>query len=73
MPSEMRLLAALGGLGDAELRATFNAGLGMVLVVAPDAAALAVDLARERGVPAWVVGEVREAAEVGGRYAEVPA
>ena len=33
----MRLLGALGGLDDDEIRATFNGGLGMVVVVAPDA------------------------------------
>jgi phosphoribosylformylglycinamidine cyclo-ligase len=70
LPSEMRLIAALAGIGDAELRATFNGGLGMVLVVSPDAAGTAVDLARARGVDAWVVGEVVEATVLGGRYAE---
>ena len=33
MPSVMRLVGALGGLDDDELRATFNGGLGMVVVV----------------------------------------
>ena len=33
MPSVMRLFGALGGLDDEELRATFNGGLGMVVVV----------------------------------------
>ena len=66
----MRVLGALGGIGDAELRATFNGGLGMVLVVPRSAGARTVELARERGIPAWVVGEVVEAASIGGRYAE---
>ena len=35
MPSVMRLVAALGGLADDEVRSTFNGGLGMVVVVAP--------------------------------------
>ena len=67
MPSVMRVLGALGGIADAELRATFNAGLGMVMVVPADAAATTVELARDRGIPAWVVGEVVEASSVGGR------
>jgi phosphoribosylformylglycinamidine cyclo-ligase len=72
MPSVMRLVGALGGLEDDELRATFNGGLGMVLVVPPEAASRAVGLAHERGIGAWVVGEVVEAAALGGeRYAEV--
>ena len=52
MPPVMRVLGALGGIADAELRATFNAGLGMVLVVPPDAAAATVALAAGRGIPA---------------------
>ena len=67
MPSVMRVLGALGGIADAELRATFNAGLGMVMVVPADAAATTVELARDRGIPAWVVGEVVGAGAIGGR------
>ena len=37
MPSVMRLFGALGGLDDDELRATFNGGLGMIVVVPPAA------------------------------------
>ncbi len=73
LPSEMRLIAALAGIGDAELRATFNGGLGLVLVVPFEAAGTAVDVARARGVDAWVVGEVVDAGALGGRYAEVAA
>ncbi len=50
LPSVMRLMGALGGLEDDELRATFNGGLGMVLVVPPTAAGRVVDLARDRGL-----------------------
>jgi phosphoribosylformylglycinamidine cyclo-ligase len=67
MPSVMRMLGAIAGIDEAELRATFNGGLGMVLVVPADAAALAVELATGRGVPAWVVGDVVEASAFGGR------
>jgi phosphoribosylformylglycinamidine cyclo-ligase len=70
MPSVMRLIGALGGLAADELRATFNGGLGMVLVVPPPAAGPAVELARGCGLPAWVVGEVVEVAPIGGRYLE---
>lgn len=45
------------GVGEEELRATFNLGAGM-LVVTPDAAALVAALVR-RGREAWVVGAVR--------------
>ena len=70
MPSVMRLLGALGAIEDDELRATFNGGLGMVVVVPAAVAAETVRLANDRGVPAWVVGEVVDAAPEGGRYAE---
>jgi phosphoribosylformylglycinamidine cyclo-ligase len=70
MPSVMRVLGGLGGIPDAELRATFNAGLGMVLVVPTGAAAATVELAAARGIGAWIVGEVVEAASIGGRYVE---
>ena len=67
MPSIMRVLGALGGIADPELRATFNAGLGMVMVVPADTAGVTVELTRGRGIPAWVVGEVVETATIGGR------
>ena len=71
MPSIMRVLGSLGGIAETELRATFNAGLGMVMVVSADAASATVELARARGIPAWIVGEVVEAAAIGGmRYVE---
>jgi phosphoribosylformylglycinamidine cyclo-ligase len=74
MPSVMRLVGALGGLEDDELRATFNGGLGMILVVPPAAVGTALAAARDRGVDARVVGEVVEAAALDGRrYAEAAA
>jgi phosphoribosylformylglycinamidine cyclo-ligase len=70
MPSVMRLVGALGGLGDDEIRATFNGGLGMVLVVPPDSVETVLEVARARAVPAWWAGVV-VAAEAGGpRYVE---
>ena len=42
MPSVMRLFGALGGLDDEELRATFNGGLGMVVVLPRAAVAGAI-------------------------------
>jgi phosphoribosylformylglycinamidine cyclo-ligase len=73
MPSVMRLVGALGGLDDAELRATFNGGLGMVAIVPADAADAAISLLAGRGVEAALVGEVVAADELGtARYAEGP-
>jgi phosphoribosylformylglycinamidine cyclo-ligase len=67
-PSVIRLMGALGGIDGLETRATFNGGLGMVVVVAPDA----LDVARRALPEALVVGEVRSVAELGDRYVEAP-
>lgn len=73
MPSVMRLLGALGGIGEPELRATFNGGLGMVLAVPPGAAKeAALAAAAAEGLPGAIVGEVVSVAASGGRrYEEV--
>jgi phosphoribosylformylglycinamidine cyclo-ligase len=67
VPSVIRLVSSFALLGGREQRATFNAGIGMVLVVPPEAAGPAVEIARARGVPAWVIGDAVEASAVGGR------
>jgi phosphoribosylformylglycinamidine cyclo-ligase len=68
MPSVMWLVGALGGLEETEVRSTFNGGVGMVVVVAPAAAA-----ALQEALPeAILAGEAVAAAELGGRYAEGP-
>ena len=73
MPSVMRLIGALAGMDDAELRATFNGGLGMVAVVPGDAVPLAIAALAEHGVEALPVGEVvASAALAGERYVEGP-
>jgi phosphoribosylformylglycinamidine cyclo-ligase len=59
-----RVPQVFGYVGDrgrvslAERERTWNQGVGMVAVVAGDAAADAVDLLGARGLHAWVVGEV---------------
>jgi phosphoribosylformylglycinamidine cyclo-ligase len=71
IPSVMRLFGALGGLDDQELRATFNGGIGMVLVVPPAAIPAAIGALGEHGIEAIVVGEVIEADSTDGvRYIE---
>ncbi len=71
MPAVMRYLGEIAGIGDVELRATFNGGLGMTVVVPAEAAARTVELAKARGVPAWIVGRVVASASIGGlRYLE---
>ena len=71
MPSVMRLLGRIGGLGDGEIRATFNGGLGMVLAIPAGGVAAALAAAADAGIHACVAGEIVPAGEIGGaRYAE---
>jgi phosphoribosylformylglycinamidine cyclo-ligase len=71
MPSVMRLLGRIGGLGDGEIRATFNGGLGMVLAIPAGGVAAALAAAADAGIHACVAGEIVPAEEIGGaRYAE---
>ena len=76
MPSVIRLFGALGGLDDAELRATFNGGLGMIAVVSLDAVDTARATLAALGIEAPLVGTVvavddLEDAARDARYAEV--
>jgi phosphoribosylformylglycinamidine cyclo-ligase len=72
-PSVMRLFGALGGLQDDELRATFNGGLGMVVVVATEAVDTAIGWLSTEGIDAQLVGRVVPVREPdGARYAEGP-
>ncbi len=70
-PSVMRLFGALGGLADDELRATFNGGIGMVVVVAPEVAETTIARLDRDGIAASVIGAVVPVEELGGnRYRE---
>jgi phosphoribosylformylglycinamidine cyclo-ligase len=70
MPSVLRLVGALGGLSEAELRSTFNGGLGMVCVVPSASAGVAIASLAEDGLAAWQVGEVVAIEAPGARYSE---
>jgi len=70
MPSVMRLMGALGALSEAELRSTFNGGLGMICVVPGEAAGVAISSLTEDGLTAWQVGEVLAIDAHGARYSE---
>ena len=61
LPAPFRWLMAQGPVAPAEMRRTFNCGVGMVVAVAPGQAAAALDLLAERGERAWLLGRVSEA------------
>jgi phosphoribosylformylglycinamidine cyclo-ligase len=71
MPSVMKLLGALGSLSEAELRSTFNGGLGMVAVVPEGGVDAALASLAEDGLPAWRIGSVVEVDASGARYSEI--
>ncbi|AAZ56781.1 phosphoribosylformylglycinamidine cyclo-ligase [Thermobifida fusca] len=57
-PAVFGFLARHGQVSQEDMEATFNMGVGMVAIVAEDAAERALELLAERGVPAWVLGSV---------------
>jgi phosphoribosylformylglycinamidine cyclo-ligase len=52
------LVGRVGEVERGELERTLNMGVGMVAAVAPDAADAALAALADRGMPAWVCGEV---------------
>jgi phosphoribosylformylglycinamidine cyclo-ligase len=52
------VIAGHGGVAAEEMERTFNMGVGMAAVVAAADADAALALLAERGVPAWVLGEI---------------
>ncbi|GAA5068471.1 phosphoribosylformylglycinamidine cyclo-ligase [Thermocatellispora tengchongensis] len=66
-PPIFGLLAERGGVPQEEMDRTFNLGVGMCAVVPAGSADAALALLAERGLPAWVLGEITEG-ESGTRY-----
>ncbi|MEV5707354.1 phosphoribosylformylglycinamidine cyclo-ligase [Actinoallomurus sp. NPDC052274] len=59
-PAIFGLLETYGRVPRAEMDKTFNMGVGMAAVVAPSDADAALRTAADRGLPAWVLGEIVE-------------
>ena len=64
LPPVFDWLAREGGLDQAELLKTFNAGIGMVLVVAPEAAPAFVQMLQDAGERVHRIGTVTEGAGI---------
>jgi len=62
-PRLFSLIADNGPVDEEEMRRTFNLGVGMVAMVARDAADGAIAALEEAGERAWALGEVIEAAD----------
>ncbi len=62
-PPVFPLIGELGGVMREDLESTFNQGVGMVAVVDGEVADESVRLLIERGVPAWICGQVQAASD----------
>jgi phosphoribosylformylglycinamidine cyclo-ligase len=75
LPLEMSYLASHGELSQPDMEKTWNCGIGMVAIVNPVAADLALRSLAARGMKGWVCGKIeRRAADTGsalvGNYQE---
>ncbi|MHA7272685.1 MULTISPECIES: phosphoribosylformylglycinamidine cyclo-ligase [unclassified Arthrobacter] len=61
LPAIFKLVAELGAVPLPDLERTLNLGVGMVAVVSAPAADAAIARLTERGVPAWVMGQIAAA------------
>jgi phosphoribosylformylglycinamidine cyclo-ligase len=57
-PAVFSVLRSYGAIPPAEMDKTFNMGIGMAAIVAPDSADAAVRLLADRGLPSWIIGEI---------------
>ncbi len=55
---EMEFMAAVGEVPEADMERTWNCGIGMVAIVDPSVADLALRSLAARGMSAWVAGQV---------------
>ncbi|MEY4968052.1 MAG: hypothetical protein RIQ73_751, partial [Actinomycetota bacterium] len=58
LPIEMEYMARIGGVPQVDMERTWNAGIGMVAIVAADSADLALASLAARGMKAWVAGVI---------------
>ena len=60
IPPIFRLLQEAGGIKTEEMDRVFNMGIGMIAIAEKKQAASLISSAREKGVDAWVIGEIEE-------------
>jgi len=65
LPQEMKFLADVAGVPQADLERTWNVGIGMSAIVDPSVADLIVRSLAARGMKAWIAGKVEKAPEMG--------
>jgi len=58
LPTATQFMAEIGGISQDALEGTWNCGVGMVAVIAPESADLALKTLAARGMRAWVAGQI---------------
>ena len=64
LPVEMDFLATQGGVPQSDMERTWNCGIGMVAIVAPDHADRALKSLSARGMQAWIAGSVKKSGSI---------
>jgi phosphoribosylformylglycinamidine cyclo-ligase len=72
-PPIFGIVAEVGDVARDDLEATLNMGVGMIAVVAPADADRTVTLLADRGVPAWIAGDVSTSVDASGQVTLVGA
>ena len=65
LPVEMEYMAALGGVPQGDMERTWNCGIGMVAIVDPSVADLAMKSLSARGMKAWIAGDIQSSQNSG--------
>ena len=58
LPIEMEFMAKMGGVPQQDMERSWNCGIGMVAILAPESADLALASLAARGMKAWVAGVI---------------
>jgi len=69
LPVEMEYMAAMGGVPQADMERTWNCGIGMVAIVDPSVADLAMKSLSARGMKAWIAGDIQSSQNSGSHSA----
>jgi phosphoribosylformylglycinamidine cyclo-ligase len=65
LPVEMEYMAAMGGVPQGDMERTWNCGIGMVAIVDPSVADLAIKSLSARGMKAWIAGDIQSSQNLG--------
>jgi len=65
------LIAKTGNIPERDMFNTYNMGVGMSIVVSPEDADTALEILRANGEDAYLIGEIVNAAELGGEQIEI--